>query len=251
MKLAAPSIDARRLRALARRWRTDAGLPGLLGAVLLGAALWLELMTVPALQGGTLVLQAQAHRVQVQARQPLRLPPTAQDVLSTFYGRLTPRAQRDQALARMLQKAQAQGLTLETIQLHVDDQDRGPIQRQTLTLPVKGSYAQIRGWIADVLHDSDAVSLDNLELRRDDPQTDQLQARLTLSLWMHDGASLQGGAAQTGGTRAAADDHGRSAPGKPLATAHATAASGAPAALGGVVELAQSPRAAGARERWE
>lgn len=248
MKIPAPSPDSRRLAALARRWRTDAGLPGLLGLTLLGAALWLELMTVPALRVDTRVLQAQTHRVQAQARQPLRLAPTAQDVLGTFYARLTPRAQRDQALARMLQKAQAQGLTLETIQLHVDDQDRGPIERQTLALPVKGSYAQIRGWIADVLHDSDAVSLDDLELHRDDPQTDQLRARLTLSLWMHDDASEPGGAPQTGGAHVAAADHGLPALGKAAVPAGAADASGAQS---GVVELAQSPRAAGAPGHWE
>ena len=48
-------------------------------------------------------------------------------------------------------------------------------------------------WLVALLQEQPAVSLDGLQLKRPDAQTDQIDARVSLSLWVAD-APADGGA---------------------------------------------------------
>ena len=64
-------------------------------------------------------------------------------------------------------------------------QDRNwKLTRYQLTLPVKGSYRQIRGFIAQVLTDVPASALEEIGFRRDTVGTDRIDARLRLTLYL-------------------------------------------------------------------
>jgi hypothetical protein len=51
-------------------------------------------------------------------------------------------------------------------------------------LPVKGSYEQIRGFVAAVLNDVPAAALEDIGLRRDAIGARTLEARLKLTLFL-------------------------------------------------------------------
>lgn len=133
-------------------------------------------------------------------------------------------------LATVLQQAQNDGLNIDALQLRMDDQATGPVQRQVIAIPLKGQYEQVRTWLADVLNDDAALSLDELDVHRDNAISDQVQARVVLSLW------LRGPGLVVQPEVNAAD------------TAHAASA----AAKGAdVVELAQGAHGPGAHAAWE
>ena len=51
-----------------------------------------------------------------------------------------------------------------------------------MTMPLQGSYAQIRGFIGAALLKDPALSLDSLKLRRANPQATVVDAELVWSL---------------------------------------------------------------------
>jgi NAD(P)H-hydrate repair Nnr-like enzyme with NAD(P)H-hydrate epimerase domain len=51
-----------------------------------------------------------------------------------------------------------------------------------MTMPIEGSYASVRAWLAQLLNEP-ALSIDNVDLQRGDVMSDQVKARVTVSLW--------------------------------------------------------------------
>jgi hypothetical protein len=58
------------------------------------------------------------------------------------------------------------------------------LARYEITLPLKGSYAQIRGFVADVLAAVPAAVLDEVNLRREGVDSARLDARVRLTLYV-------------------------------------------------------------------
>lgn len=166
-----------------RLWR-DAGLPGVVGIALLSAAVLLWAWVVPQVRQQNLALAAQTRHTLAELSRPVTVVATTQDVLGDFYARLEPVAQRSAVLATLLQQAQAQGLSIATLQLRMDDRPHSAVQRQIVAVPLQGGYAQLRAWLADVSAQDAALSIDDMDVHRDGAQTEQVQARVTLSLWL-------------------------------------------------------------------
>ena len=64
--------------------------------------------------------------------------------------------------------------------------ERGPdmaVTRYHVTLPVAGSYTQIRQFIAHALKEVPAASLDDVQLRNDPDRQGRVEARLRFSLY--------------------------------------------------------------------
>jgi hypothetical protein len=171
----------------ALRLNQQLGLPGWVGVALLLLAAWGEWSALPALHQGSAGAQVQA---------------TPEQAVSALMARLPTPAQRSTVLAGILEAARAQKLTIDSMQLHQTEDriEAGPeargagVSRQQIDLPIKGSYPQIRAWLVNLLQEQPALSLDDLQLKRVDAQTDQLDARVSLSLWVFDGATTAGAA---------------------------------------------------------
>lgn len=88
-----------------------------------------------------------------------------------------------EAVARIHGLGAAAGLSLPSgeyrMERHVDD----PLVRYRVSLPVTGSYAQVRGFVIDVLREVPAAALDDIQLRRD-PAGNKLEARVRFSLYL-------------------------------------------------------------------
>ena len=54
--------------------------------------------------------------------------------------------------------------------------------RQRMVMPVSGTYPAMKAWMAQLIQEP-ALSIDELSLQRSDAASDQLQARVAVSLW--------------------------------------------------------------------
>lgn len=83
----------------------------------------------------------------------------------------------------------------ESVQLVVQQADfqqsasSGGIGRLQVSLPIKGSYVQMRGFIELLLRSLPNASVDRLVLKRNQVGQAQLEASLHLSLWLRDKAA--------------------------------------------------------------
>lgn len=89
-----------------------------------------------------------------------------------------------EAITRMLQLAQAQGLTLQQSDYHQQPLPALQAIQVQITQPVKATYPQLRGYIESVLREVPQASLDHVSARRDTVAQGQLEARLRWTLWL-------------------------------------------------------------------
>ena len=118
---------------------------------------------------------------------PLHRRPDASasgDRLANFYAFFPPLNSTPDWLRRIFALAEAQGLRLEAGEYKLTRERDLQLSRYELNLPVRGSYAQIREFVAQVLTEVPASSLDELRLKRDDPSSSTVEARIKLTLYL-------------------------------------------------------------------
>ena len=80
--------------------------------------------------------------------------------------------------------AQRHGVALASGEYRVVREGKAPWQRYRVSLPARGTYPQLRAWMAEWMNASPAVVLDEFGLRRDDVAQDTVEARIQLSLFV-------------------------------------------------------------------
>lgn len=154
------------------------GWPGLAGvlALLMAAGLaWLGQRwdaQAAALQAEVRQLRARAAPARAEAAAPLSV--------QQWQAGLPGAAERQQRLADLLELALRLDLNGARTE-HRLSQSEG-LERLRVTMPVSGSYAQLRRFIAAALEHDPALSLDAIKLRRSSPLTADLDAELQWSL---------------------------------------------------------------------
>jgi hypothetical protein len=167
---------APRLAWYLRQWRARAGL-GWLGALLLGVlAAGLAARAShpgpgpePRPGGAALALAAQPER-RASAPDPLRFLP--------------PVGERDALMGQLYSTAAAEGLALdqgEYAQLRAADT---PVVRYEITLPVQGSYRQVRRFLAKVMAGEPTLALTRVAFTRNRADEDHVAVELHLVLYL-------------------------------------------------------------------
>lgn len=87
----------------------------------------------------------------------------------------------DQSLARLYGIASASGLDLRTAEYRLAE-TRHRFQRYEISLPVRGSYGQVRLFIESSLRELPTLSLDRANLRRKSAGEHRIEADLVLTL---------------------------------------------------------------------
>jgi Tfp pilus assembly protein PilO len=87
-------------------------------------------------------------------------------------------------LSRVNKAARGAGLNLDVGEYSMAQERGAKLARYQLTLPVKGSYGQIRGFIGEVLREIPASSLDDVSLKREKIGSEALDARIKLTLYL-------------------------------------------------------------------
>lgn len=160
------------------------GLPAVIGSVLIAAVALVYATIVVPLYEETSALRTEI--ADTRARISGRVSPAEMrgEALSSFYSYF-PRA--DSAplwLGKIYDAAAQSGITLTSGEYEFQRTDGTRLGRYRISLPAHGSYEQIRRFIATVLHEVPAASLDDISLRREDIASPDVEARLRLTLYM-------------------------------------------------------------------
>ena len=83
----------------------------------------------------------------------------------------------------MYAAAAAQKLVLEQGEYRLSSDKTGKLARYQVTLPVKGSYLQIRQFVDQALIDVPVATLDDINFKREAIGATQLEARIKFTLY--------------------------------------------------------------------
>ena len=135
--------------------------------------------------------QAAAERL--QSRGPFRgvtVDDRAEDLLR-FYALLPPLTQLPEELGRVYAFARAARLELTQGEYRLDKRSSGPIAYR-ITLPIHGSYAQLRAFLDSVLREMPIASIDALRFERRRAADTQLDAQVHLTLHFRPEGDVRG-----------------------------------------------------------
>lgn len=164
------------------------GWPGAVGIALAVFAAAFYFSGVQSLQKDVAGLRAEAEqlraRYQMAIKQPGGLKPGLSRQLATFYEFFPVSATLPDWLDRVYASADKRGVVLERGEYKVVQERGWRLMRYQMTLPVKGSYEQIRGFIADVLSEVPAAAIDEVGLKRDGIGATAIEAQIKLTLFL-------------------------------------------------------------------
>ncbi|MFC3530797.1 GspMb/PilO family protein [Vogesella facilis] len=175
----------------AARWRyllaqTDRAV-WLLLLVLLGCALFYLAVSRP-LQAQLTATQQQIQsqrqvlaRLRYQHAHPVASP---QLRLGQFYRSFPAQGEAELWLQKVYAAADAQQLLLPRGDYKLQPQPGSQLLRYEITLPLRGSYRQLRQFLTQVRQDNPALLLDDLRFKRDNIGQEQLEASLHLAMLM-------------------------------------------------------------------
>jgi hypothetical protein len=114
------------------------------------------------------------------------------DALRTanFVQQLPDATQALQSIEAIHLAAARHGVALPSAQYQVSAVARdtaGGFKKTTIVMPVRATYPALRAWLTDVLNQQAAIALDELSLQRANADTDMLEARVRLTLFVADG----------------------------------------------------------------
>jgi hypothetical protein len=162
-----------------KRLRRALGWPGLAGLATLALA-GLGIVAADRLDHRAAALQAEARELRAKVRlvQPAAAAPVGtQQWLATLPGS----GERQQRLGDLLELAIRMGLNGARTEHRLSTSEG--LERLRVTMPLSGSYAEVRRFIAAALEHDPALSLDAIKLRRPGPTAPQVEAELQWSLY--------------------------------------------------------------------
>jgi Tfp pilus assembly protein PilO len=178
-------------RAGALAWtikRTLIGLrwPGLLGLALVVLAGAFHALGVRPLHTRAAALEAEARTLaaQVGTRGPLAERPTQRSQLSNFYAFFPVIDALPEVLGKVQRAARDNGLQLEKGEYRLAQEREFAVARYQVTLPLRGTYPQVRGFVNDVLDAVPAAALDDLALKREEAGDPTVEARVRFTVFL-------------------------------------------------------------------
>jgi Tfp pilus assembly protein PilO len=163
------------------------GTAGVVGvALLVFAAALYATAVAPRAQERT-SLQAEADRMQQRLKTNGSLRGgggSLAEQLARFYAFFPPPQTSPDWLGKIHAAAKAKGLVLQSGEYKLERSPDSRLARYQITLPVTGSYAQLRGFVGQVLADVPAAALEEITLRRESVSSARLEARIRLTLYL-------------------------------------------------------------------
>lgn len=171
--------SARRL-AIRLGWGGMAGVLLLAGSVLYdGVAVQRDAARLDRIEHQARSLRA---RIQQAARGGITLN-GAEAQLAEFYGFFAP-GEPSAWLEKIYAAAAKHGLALERGEYRSAPDKTGKLVRYQVTLPLKGSYVQVREFIDDVLTTVPVAALEEVGFKRESVGAANLEARVTFTLFL-------------------------------------------------------------------
>lgn len=173
-----------RLRAHADRL----GRAGVIGIALIAFAAAYYGSTVAPLEASLTRLRAEAAALQEKLRMGGSLARQTKvstaEQLATFYAFFPRPDSSADWLGKIYAAAKAQGIALQSGEYRLERSPDQRLARYQITLPVTGSYAQLRAFVGAVLTDVPAAALEEISLRRESVSSPTLEARVRFTLFL-------------------------------------------------------------------
>lgn len=161
------------------------GWPGIVGFGLVAFAAALALSAVAPLRTEVDRLRAEAGALQHRVGGGERAGrPPMQDQLATFYAFFPPSGSSPDWLGKIHAIAQAKGVQLASGEYRLERAASPRLRRYQMTLPVQGTYAQVRGFVGEVLEQVPAAVLEEVTLKRESVESSRVEARVRLTIYM-------------------------------------------------------------------
>lgn len=172
----------------AKRWINQAGWMGITGFSLLifSATFYLsavipDRVRIAELQQESISLRQHAHRALAQGG--ISTTNDTATELETFYRFFPTAKQKNIGLAKIYSAAEHQGLILEIGEYRYISDPNSKLSRYQLTLPIKGSYLQIRNFVNEILAKVPSAAVDDISFKRESISSTTLDARIKLTLF--------------------------------------------------------------------
>lgn len=169
-------------------WSRRVGVVGWMGAACMVAALlYFALELVPAARRVRTLGESQAAlqlRLTQQSDPQRKVEQSPAQQLASFFEDFPTDTDIPGVLANIYDVAAAHKLALEFGEYSFTPSQNGRLDQFRITLPVKGSYPQIRQFASEVLEAHPALALESLALRREKLAEDVVDGRLVLLLFL-------------------------------------------------------------------
>lgn len=181
------------MNAWVERLRREVGRLGRAGVVGIGLVVFAAAFYASAVRPGAAslaALRAEAGALEGRlraARAPGGREATPAEQLAAFYAHFPALDSGPEWLKRIYAAAESQGVALESGEYRLHRAAGERLARYEITLPLKGSYAQIRGFVAEALAAVPAAVLEEVNLRREGVDSARLDARVRFTLYVGGG----------------------------------------------------------------
>ncbi len=181
------SLAPASLRWIARREVSRLQWRGLVGAALIVFAIGFALSTLLPAQRRAAELKDEIGELRTRLRSvgdsAAVAPPRATQI-ENFYAFFPHVDTLPDWIGRIHTAAARHGLTLESGDYLLERRKDARLVQYQVTLPVRGSYGDIRGFVAEVLEKVPAAALDDVVLKRESIGTPALEARIRWVVYM-------------------------------------------------------------------
>lgn len=176
------------LAARLRFWLVDAGWPGVVGLALMVAGGVMQFVLVPqqwqAAEDARLVAERQRR---AYLRAASGRGDDIGDRLARFRAMLAPEAGADELLEIIQRDARAHGLRASGTEYKWLRQPEARLVQVQISVPLKGGYTAVRGFLKDVLADVPGLALEQCDLTRENISAAAADARLRFTLFLRVG----------------------------------------------------------------
>ena len=164
------------------KWRGLVGIAGLAfvaGFVL--STLWPAQREIASLREDVAQLR---HKLKSAGEGPAgSAAPTRASQLENFYGFFPTLSTLPDWVGQIHVAAQRNGVSLESGEYQLQNTGRERLTRYQIRLPVKGTYPQLRGFIAETLQKVPAAALDDVIVKRESIGSPLLDAQVTFTVF--------------------------------------------------------------------
>jgi hypothetical protein len=162
------------------------GWPGIagIGMLLFSASIYLS-ASLPAAKEAALLRESIATHVKNGTKDAdVARSSSPQSEFQSFYSSFPSAQDLPDRLATIYSYAGEQGLQLQQGEYRLIQENNAKLARYQVTLPLRGSYAQIRRFIAEVMNEMPVVSLDDLKFEKQQIGDPAIEAQVQMTLFL-------------------------------------------------------------------
>lgn len=163
-----------------------AGLPGLLGAAMMVAAVLLQFMLVQPVSAD--IDRRQAALAELRSQPAIAPQAAPEQQLAGFYGTFPQPQALSQQLRTLHEVTESHQLFMGKVDYKLSDVGGTPLKRYAVSYSLVTDYPSLRVYLAEVLQALPNAALEDIELERFSEGAQMLEARLGLVLYFHEGS---------------------------------------------------------------